>query len=137
MYSEELFSSVLYGRVQYMTNEQKQKIYQLKNAGKNITEISRELDISRNTIKSYLRRNNDESYCPVCGMVLFHQPHKKKKKFCSDKCRMTYWRNNNTKTDTMIPIICAGCGKKFYAYKSKNRKYCSALCYRGRSDDEK
>lgn len=45
MYSEELFSSVLYGRVQYMTNEQKHKIYQLKNIGKNITEISREVTV--------------------------------------------------------------------------------------------
>lgn len=119
-----------------MTNEQKQEIYQLKNAGENITEISRKLDIPMNTIKSYLRMNKNESYCPVCGVVLVHKPHKKKKKFCSDKCRMTYWRNNHTKTDTMIPIICAGCGRKFYAYKSKKRKYCSSLCYRGRSDDE-
>lgn len=120
-----------------MTNEQKQRIYQLKNAGKSLTEISCELEISRNTIKSYLRRSKDESYCPVCGSILVHQPHKKQKKFCSDQCRMAYWRKSNTKTDAMIPITCAGCGKKFYAYKSKNRKYCSFLCYCGRSDDEK
>lgn len=44
-----------------MTNEQKQEIYQLKNVGKNITEISRKLDVPSNTIKSYLRRNKDES----------------------------------------------------------------------------
>ena len=120
-----------------MTQSQKEIISQMLAAGKKTAKIAEALGISPNTIKSYLRRSKDESYCPVCGAILVHQPHKKQKKFCSDQCRMAYWRKSNIKTDAMIPITCAGCGKKFYAYKSKNRKYCSFLCYCGRSDDEK
>ena len=39
-----------------MTNEQKQKIYQLKNAGKSLTEISCELGQYRTKIVRQMRR---------------------------------------------------------------------------------
>lgn len=114
-----------------MTNEQKIKVVQMKANGKTIKEIADVLSLSVNTVKSYLKRKKNKDTCPCCGLELIHIEHKKKKKFCSDKCRQKYWRDTQKKTATMVQITCKGCGKKFYAHQSKNRKYCSLLCYRG------
>ena len=42
-----------------MNNEEKQKIIDMKVSGKSANAISKELNISLNTVKSFLRRNKD------------------------------------------------------------------------------
>ena len=116
-----------------MTTEEKRKIDLLKRDRKSVSEIAKELKISPNTVKSYLQRRKSKNSCPMCGMQVEQTQGRKQKKFCSDKCRGLYWREQHKQSDGMIECVCAGCGKKFYAYASKKRKYCSLVCYRRRN----
>lgn len=120
-----------------MTTEEKRTVELLRQNGKSNAEIAEHLHISPNTIKSYLKRKKrSDNSCLMCGITITQTPHRKKKKFCSDQCRQKYWKKNAGRTSTMKEVICAGCGKKFYAYESKQRKYCSLLCYHGGIADE-
>ena len=62
-----------------------------------VSKIAIQIGISKNTIKSYLQRKKVADVCLNCGSVLKHIPHHKKKKFCSDKCRMHYWNTHHKK----------------------------------------
>jgi len=125
-----------------MTQNDKEQILNMSNAGMSPTDISNEMGISRNTIKSFLRRSKltkEEAVCFNCGKLLKFIPHKKKKKFCSDKCRMHYW---NTHTNEMshtnaVIIKCEVCGKDVLSYRKKPRRFCSRECAaKGRSCHE-
>lgn len=98
---------------------------------------------SENTVKSFCRRNNlggaivdtvnkaDGVLCTQCGVPLTHTVGAKQKRFCSDKCRMTWW---NAHPEAIIRkaiynFTCAYCNTAFESYGNKNRKYCSRSCY--------
>lgn len=113
-----------------MTDKEKIEVKALNAAGMSLTDISAQLGISRNTVKSFLQRSKTEDLCLNCGAVLTHTPHKKKKKFCSDKCRMHYWnvhQNEMSHTNTTI-IKCEVCGKDVLSYRQKPRRFCSREC---------
>ncbi len=116
-----------------MTTEEKRKIDILKRDRKSVSEIAKELKLSPNTVKSYLKRRKSQNSCLMCGMYVEQNKGRKQKKFCSDKCRGLYWREQHKQSDGMTKCVCAACGKKFYAYASKKRKYCSVVCYRRRN----
>lgn len=113
-----------------MTDKEKIAIKALNAAGMSLTDISAQLSISRNTVKSFLKRSKTEDLCLNCGTVLPHIPHKKKKKFCSDKCRMHYWNvHQNEMSHTNATIIkCEVCGKDVLSYRQKPRRFCSREC---------
>ena len=124
-----------------MTNIEKENISKLRLAGFGYTAIAKRLNISVNTIKSFCKTNNlggvkakknnssiEINFCLNCGLELVHTPCKKKKKFCSDKCRSQWW-NNNRDCKSSYQIICKACNKAFHTYKNSNRKYCSHECY--------
>jgi endogenous inhibitor of DNA gyrase (YacG/DUF329 family) len=124
-----------------MTTIEKENISKLRHAGFGYTAIANELNISINTIKSFCKTNNlggvkakknnltkEISFCLNCGLELVHTPGKKKKKFCSDKCRSQWW-NNNREGKSSYQIRCKACNKTFHTYKNSNRKYCSHECY--------
>ena len=71
--------------------------------------------------------------CQNCSAVLKQPEHGKKKRFCSDKCRLEWWSKNyelhNFGSEKVYSFICRGCGKKFTSYSNKSRKYCSHECY--------
>lgn len=101
-------------------------------------DISIALGITRNTIKSFCRRNcisgaveNDGHKCQCCGKPVAQNPGRKEKKFCSDRCRNTWWNRNLDKVNRKANyrIICACCKKEFISYGNANRKYCSHECY--------
>ena len=152
-----------------MTSEQRNRILFLRNRilflkskGCSLPEISERVQVSVNTIKSFLSRHRDdistdyreenldeESFletvdnntdeneteerdkCEFCGIPIFHIEGKRKKKFCSDKCRMSWWyRNrNNDNGESVYWFICEYCGTKFSVYGNKHRKYCSQDCF--------
>lgn len=122
-----------------MTDKEKTAINNLVGMGTSITDISEKLNISRNTVKSYLQRKKTADVCLNCGAVLTHTPHKKKKKFCSDKCRMHYWNTHqNEMSHTSAAIVkCEVCGKDVLSYRKKPRRFCSRECAaKGRSCHE-
>ena len=79
-----------------MTNEQKQAICSMRESGVAIPAISAQLGLSINTIKSFCKRHGIHSgnqshknilFCLQCHTKISQPPHRKAKKFCSDKCR--------------------------------------------------
>ena len=105
-----------------MTETEKSQIIRLKVNGWGYKRIAAELGISENTVKSFLKRNQD--YCPMCG-----KPISGRQKYCSDKCRMQWWRSHPHQTAGMRLSRCGVCGAAIYSHPSKQRKFCSRKCY--------
>jgi len=128
-----------------MTNDQKEKIKQMRQEGKSYLQIILSLGINENTVKAHCRRNNLGSNicvkpkteknrytsCKHCGKSLTHGTKGQPKKFCSDECRRLWWKANDSEyvRKAYYTISCAGCGKKFESYGNKNRKFCDHACY--------
>ena len=83
-----------------MTDKEKQQIKEYRDQGLSYSEISRILGISVNSVKTYCKRHalggtkafdgkgSTEFCCEQCGMPVKQNPGRKKKRFCSDSCRM-------------------------------------------------
>ena len=106
-----------------MNQIQKEKITELRNSGLTYKNISRAVGLSESAVKSFFSRKN-KSVCAMCKVEITG-----KKRFCSDKCRMLWWRKHPHITAKMTETVCIVWGKKFYSYPSKHRKYCSKKCY--------
>lgn len=84
-----------------MTNEQKEKIIRFRRQGFGYADIGRELGISKDTVKSFCRRNDlmvsgskpvdDKDRCRECGKALVQQEKKKTRFFCCKACREKWW----------------------------------------------
>ena len=125
-----------------MTDNQKQSIREMRGSGLGYKKIAHALELPVGTVQSFCRRENivavestvfDEDHCRQCGKPLVHQSHVKRRRFCSDECRIAWWtahpcsKNGNTKASRIV--ICESCGKPFAAYGKDSRKYCSHACY--------
>ena len=125
-----------------MNTAQKQRIEILRGKGESYAAIAEELGISENTVKSYCRRNNIGivikqeqaaaiNTCANCGCPLTRMPGAKHKKFCSNGCRMAWWKAHPEAVDrkAVYRFVCPTCGELFEAYGNANRKYCSRACF--------
>lgn len=132
-----------------MTNVQKIQIGKLRAMGIGYKKIAEQMEISENTVKTYCRRHglggtattngtvpkSDKEICLCCGEGLEQMPGKKKKKFCSDKCRNKWWNShlNLVNRKAVYSFECPTCKKPFTAYGNAKRKYCSHECYANRN----
>lgn len=127
-----------------MTDEQRKQIATLRDEGNGYKKIAQVLGLSENTVKSFCKRkkmggvaadrqaeNANKSRCQCCGVVITQTPGRKKKKFCSDKCRMKWWNSHldQVKRKANYDYVCPCCKKTFTVYGNANRKYCSMNCY--------
>lgn len=127
-----------------MTEKQKSDIIGMRNKRMSFSKISDITGVSRNTVKSFCRRQNisaltktqtedksDKLCCKQCGKELQPLPGKKTPKFCSSKCRTKWWNAHPEEVNrkAIYTFNCACCGKPFTAYGNKGRKYCSHSCY--------
>lgn len=126
-----------------MTAIEKQRIKYLRGKGESYAAIAAALAISENTVKSYCRRNNlgasisvplvpaSKDTCTNCGLPLIHTSGAKKKRFCSDRCRMAWWNAHPEAVNrkAIRGYTCQTCGKQFTAYGNTERKYCTRVCY--------
>ena len=80
-----------------MTDNQKQSIKEMRGAGIGYKKISQALDLPLGTVQSFCRRENitvvepvvhDENHCRQCGKTLIQTDKVKRRKFCSDECRV-------------------------------------------------
>lgn len=111
-----------------MTDEQRQKITNLRTAGNVYKKIGKLLGLSENTVKSFCQRrklggvvgkfNVEVAVCKCCGKPVPQNPGRKQKKFCSDQCRMKWWNshldqvNRKANYDYICPV-CKKIQKKF------------------------
>lgn len=116
-----------------MTDKQKNEIVGFRANGLTYAEIAKKLGLSINTVKSYYRRRKDETQniCLCCGVPVIQPKAVRKKKFCSDECRMKWWNAHgcDVKRKAVYDFTCGYCGRAFQAYGNNHRKYCSRTCY--------
>ena len=119
-----------------MTLSQKEQIKYLRQKGEKYSSIAAAVSVSENTVKSFCRRNNieianDSDKCRYCGNKLIHVERKKRKAFCSDLCRMAWWKANPQALNrkAYYEAVCLSCGKAFQSYGNSKRKFCSKRCY--------
>jgi endogenous inhibitor of DNA gyrase (YacG/DUF329 family) len=115
-----------------MTDEQKNSMEALRKNGLSYARVAAELSMSPNTVKSFFRRLDErKKYCRNCGKLLEQTPKQKPKTFCCDWCRTQWWKmhHDQLRRKAVHYLRCAGCGKSFVSYKSRDRKYCSHECY--------
>lgn len=77
-----------------MTDSEKQEILKLRNKGKSYRAIASILSVSENTIKSFFKRTKQSRTCKNCNQKLELLEKRKPKTFCSDNCRINFWRKN-------------------------------------------
>ncbi len=111
-----------------MTINQKLKIDQMRENGQSLQTISEELNLSLGTIKSYLSRKSSAVRCEYCRQTIHQTNHGKKKRFCSDRCRINWWREHCESSNKAIEKICPICKKAYFSYPSKKQIYCSKKC---------
>jgi endogenous inhibitor of DNA gyrase (YacG/DUF329 family) len=122
-----------------MTLSQKEKITALRGTGASYGVIAERLNLPLNTVKSYCRRNNltviaemeNANVCKVCGKEIAYIKGRKRRKFCSDICRVEWWNSHPEQVaqKAVYSFFCPHCGKTFKAYGNAHRKYCSHACY--------
>ena len=131
-----------------MTEHQKEQITKLRTRGLGYGKIAQTVGVPVNTVKSFCRRNDmngqtatvlssaavfsDEvSRCENCGREIRQIAKHKKKRFCCDKCRNSWWNSHlgQVKRKAVYTFQCPHCGKDFHIYGDKRRKYCSHDCY--------
>lgn len=124
-----------------MTTEEKRKITELRKVGISYSKIADSLNLSRDTVKTFCRRNGlcqttsaplcAMDLCKECGSPILQKEKMKKRLFCCDDCRRSWYRKHpeNINRKRTVLIKCVACGKEFSAYPKAKRKYCSHACY--------
>ena len=86
--------------------ETRESIILLRQQGESFTEIGKALSLSPNTVKSICRRGGikaeavpdlDPDRCKNCGEPLPQIPGKKRKTFCSARCRTAWWNKTRSR----------------------------------------
>jgi endogenous inhibitor of DNA gyrase (YacG/DUF329 family) len=131
----------VYVEVVVITPLQKDRIAVLRARGESYAAVAAALGISENTVKSFCYRNglgvkqaavlNDYSVCINCDRPLTHTPGAKRRRFCSDTCRMSWWNAHREAVNrkAVYSFVCPVCGAAFESYGNAKRKYCSRACY--------
>ena len=133
-----------------MTEFEKQQIQDLRLKGVGYKAIAAVLGISRDSIRGYCKRNgldgdskvvslnveekiNQNLLCACCGKPIKQKKRGRNRRFCSEECRRTWWKENQDKRKknciAIYKYICLNCNKEFSCYGNKRRKYCSHNCY--------
>ena len=122
-----------------MTVIQKEKVRYLRGEGLGYKAIASRLALSVDAVKGFCRRSGLDckaaqsapTTCRQCGKPLAHKSGSGQKKFCSAPCRSAWWSGHaylyNHKEENKR--ACAHCGRVFYSFHSKERKYCGHSCY--------
>lgn len=118
----------------HMTNEQIEAITRLQQAGKGYRTIAAETGLSLNSVKSWCRRHptstSPPSFCQQCGSAIKQIPGKRARRFCSDACRMLWWREHPEAKSHRVAYrhVCRCCGTEFINNRAM-ASYCSRACF--------
>ncbi len=122
-----------------MTETERSRIVELQHQGYGYKKISTLTGLPLNTVKSFCARHpvrdediaEQQGLCRNCMKPLEQMPHHRKRYFCSDACRMTWWNAHPEKVNRMAyyKLICKNCGAEFSSYGNDHRVFCSRACY--------
>ena len=128
-----------------MDGFQKEQIRNLRGEGLSYAEIARQVNVSRDAVISFCRRNGLQEIkkprtavktavgdvCRECEKPLVQVDGMKRRVFCSKECRVKWWKEHPERLNqkAVYQYTCPHCGKSFSAYGNSKRKYCSHACY--------
>lgn len=121
-----------------MTEEQRQIALSMRAENRTFAEISTLLGIPTSTLKSCLKRENQAdrpeikqgAVCRQCGQPLQLHSGNRMKRFCSERCRQKWWRENRGAVTRRASVSqCVYCGKPFKNRGNPQRRYCCRECY--------
>ncbi len=116
----------------------KEQVIELREAGLSFGEIAKQLGISRSSVSSICQRAKEKQQhsCKNCGVLLKQTSGHRQRIFCSDRCRIKWWRSNEATHKINNKAVCLTCGKEFIYHESRVRKYCSLSCaYKGKNKE--
>lgn len=134
-----------------MNRSQREKVLLMRGEGMSCAKIASLLCLSENTVKSFCRRNHLKanegmtvdlgarvtSLCLYCGTRVKQTQGHRVRKYCSDKCRISWWNKNRahpSRKNTRL-LSCPVCGQQFHAYGKREREYCSHSCSNSKRAD--
>ena len=127
------------------TEEKMEQVLLLRKSGMSNRKIAEYTGVSYEKVRYQCKKDDCDSIpvdeelpekikmrevCAFCGKPIAKEAGRRgrKKRFCCEKCRRTYWkihRKEQKKNPKAIYTkVCAYCGKTFEVYGNKNRKYC-------------
>ena len=122
-----------------MTDTERSRIVELQHQGYGYKKISAITGLPLNTVKSFCARHpvqikempDSNALCRNCLTPLEQTPHKRKRMFCSDACRMAWWNAHPERVQrkAYYTLTCRHCGKQFESYGNSHRAFCSRDCY--------
>lgn len=115
-----------------MTNHDKEQIRKLRLEGSGYGKIAQILNLPKSTVSSFCKTMTNQSLlCLHCNKKLKQTKGHRQKKYCSDECRMSYWKSNKAEISRKPEYLveCFHCHTSFSTYQSLKRKYCSRDCY--------
>ncbi len=122
-----------------MTRGEKLLIAQYRAQGMGYTAIAGALGLPKNTVKSFCQRSGlgknatlpveyvSEHICRQCGEVLQQETHHRKRRFCSDVCRLRWWHAHRDHGRNAKRRVCPACQREFTT--DRRQTYCSHACY--------
>ena len=131
-----------------VTDLQARQIREQRMKGCGYKAIASAVGLSRDVVRNHCRSHGLDGYaealatgeqahqggqCPNCGKPLNQPCTGRKRKFCSDVCRRSWWSVHTStlhkREGALYQMTCACCGKEFFSYGNRNRRYCSHNCY--------
>ena len=110
-----------------MTEQQIATVVQLRLEGNSSSAIAEATGISINTIKSYCSRHGIPASRRVRTCLLCHAEVTSAQRFCSDACRLEWYKSHQNEKPELLRI-CKACGALF-ELRQKNQEYCSKQCF--------
>lgn len=108
---------------------------ELRKKGYGYKRIAKELDMTVSAVRYAITKYEEDEVlsgvCKHCGQETMSIKGRKRKVFCSDKCRWAWWNNNkeHVNKQAYYKHVCKNCGTEFKAYGAKHRIYCGQKCY--------
>ena len=119
------------------TKDQLKKVYELKEKGMSVKEMSLKTGINYERLKKRLQRHPIYDDAPVvvhrcqnCGKV-FTPRGAVPKRFCCEECRKKYWSHHRKimTRDSSKQVVCLECGRTFINYGRKTASFCCRECF--------
>lgn len=116
-----------------MTQSDIGRIIELQKQGLGYKRIAAETGLPVNSVKTYCRRHpleNSTEKCDYCQAPLVRLPHTKRKRFCSDRCRMEWWKEHPDAVNRkkQYSHTCKFCSQEFFSTR-KSSVFCCRKCY--------
>ena len=105
-----------------MTDEDRKQIIQLRKQGLGYKAIARALDLTRDSVRGFCKRNNldghadivklniqvmkeKEILCLNCGKPFKTKKQGRPRKYCSDFCRRSWWNKNKDEIKKIMRLF--------------------------------